>query len=112
MLMVYFIDEKSKEDGSGKTENNLVYIEKQGIPDKPQYIRAAQKFFEMLKSYPTAPEEPQGRLVILKSNNSASHWYIMKNEVKYRYRNKHEVDILVLLEILVPALCPILRLAF
>jgi hypothetical protein len=87
--IVDFVEEYRQYYRYGETENQAVYIEKQGVPEDSEKIHTVKKLGKMLEPHPRAAFHAQTHLEILKGYPNTVHGHVFKNH-KVCQRNNHE----------------------
>jgi hypothetical protein len=82
-LIPYLVEKQGKDDGGGKTEEQVVKTNEKGVPQKAEEVGAFEKAEKVLKSHPFAVREAPGRGKLLKGNKGPVHGLVAEKGVKY-----------------------------
>jgi hypothetical protein len=67
--------------GAGKTEDYVVYIDKQRIAEQPEKVKTGQKLLEITQADPLAFKNAKYWLVIFKCNQDTADWRVTENKI-------------------------------
>ena len=69
--VLHFVEQEGKNNGSWKTENNVVNTDEQGVSDGPAKVNALEEAHKVVKAHPFAPEYSLCGHIVFKGDGDA-----------------------------------------